>query len=323
MSPKPTIFNLFITLVRYPALHPYLHLHLIANVGSDGGGALVSTAAPVVGGVEAVRTSDKAITWEDFDGVPMASLLAKFRMPEIERYTRIGCPRIHLRLYSTIMRAHGLDGAQMIMFFPMSWVALHNVGLLLWMRELEALRQRTDESVSSFISRWHGKIVEIIDKPLERDRVQMVLRSLQPRVARHVVGGTRSQILAHWFWLYTMSRTASREDYEQILLLVILREEALCRIEVSGCERHWFFQSEASQAPSADPTAFQALFFLYISSVQATGTSAQQTSAPFALRTHRQFSQLGMPLSQALRKLTEVELLTALAPRPPPQPIPP
>ena len=50
MSPKPTIFILFITLVRYPALHPYLHLHLIANVGSDGGGALVSTAAPVVGG---------------------------------------------------------------------------------------------------------------------------------------------------------------------------------------------------------------------------------------------------------------------------------
>ena len=50
---------------------------------------------------------------------------------------------------------------------------------------------------------------------------------------------------------------------------------------------------------------------------------AQQTSAPFALRTQRQFSQLGMSLSQALRKLTETELLTALTPRPPPQPIPP
>ncbi|KAL6321911.1 hypothetical protein AAG906_035620 [Vitis piasezkii] len=40
---------------------------------------------------------------------------------------------------------------------------------------------------------------------------------------------------------------------------------------------------------------------------------AQQTSAPFALRTQRQFSRLGMLLSQALRKLIE----------PPPQPIPP
>ena len=62
-------------------------------------------------------TSDGAITWEDFDGAPVASLSAKIMMPEIERYIGIGCPRIHLRLYSMIMRAHGLDEAQMVMFF--------------------------------------------------------------------------------------------------------------------------------------------------------------------------------------------------------------
>ena len=67
-----------------------------------------------------LRTLDGAITWEDFDGALVASLPAKFRMLEIERYTSISCPRIHLRLYSTVMRAHGLDEAQMIMFFPMS-----------------------------------------------------------------------------------------------------------------------------------------------------------------------------------------------------------
>ena len=55
-------------------------------------------------------------------------------------------------------------------------------------RQLEALRQRSDEFVSSFISHWHGKIAEIIDRPSERDQIQMVLRSLQPRIARHVVG---------------------------------------------------------------------------------------------------------------------------------------
>ncbi|RVW94141.1 hypothetical protein CK203_038251 [Vitis vinifera] len=58
-----------------------------------------------------LRTSDRAITWEDFDGAPVASLPAKFRMLEIEKYTGIGCLRIHLRLYSTIMRAYGLDEA--------------------------------------------------------------------------------------------------------------------------------------------------------------------------------------------------------------------
>ena len=67
-----------------------------------------------------MRDSDEAITWEDFDGAPVASLPAIFRMPEIERYIGIRCPRIHLRLYSTVMRAHGLDEAQMVMLFPMS-----------------------------------------------------------------------------------------------------------------------------------------------------------------------------------------------------------
>ena len=47
--------------------------------------------------------------------------------------------------------------------------------------ELEALRQRLDESVSSFISRWRGKIAEIIDRPSEKDQIQ-------PKIARHVVG---------------------------------------------------------------------------------------------------------------------------------------
>ena len=31
-----------------------------------------------------MRTSDRAITWKDFDGAPVANLLAKFRMPEIQ-----------------------------------------------------------------------------------------------------------------------------------------------------------------------------------------------------------------------------------------------
>ena len=67
-----------------------------------------------------MRTSDGAITCEDFDGALVANLLAKFRMLEIERYTGIGYPCIYLRLYSTIMRANGLDETQMVILFPMS-----------------------------------------------------------------------------------------------------------------------------------------------------------------------------------------------------------
>ena len=50
----------------------------------------------------------------------MAALPVEFRMPDIERYTGIGCPRIHLQLYNVVMHEHRLDEAQMIMLFPLS-----------------------------------------------------------------------------------------------------------------------------------------------------------------------------------------------------------
>ena len=50
----------------------------------------------------------------------MASLPTHFRMLKIEKYTSIGCPKIHLRLYSSVMRDHRLNEAHLIMFFPMS-----------------------------------------------------------------------------------------------------------------------------------------------------------------------------------------------------------
>ena len=58
-----------------------------------------------------IRLQDGGFTWDDRDGIPAASLPAKFRMPDIERCSGIGCPNIHLRLYNTIMRAHGIDDA--------------------------------------------------------------------------------------------------------------------------------------------------------------------------------------------------------------------
>ncbi|RVW84910.1 hypothetical protein CK203_039489 [Vitis vinifera] len=67
-----------------------------------------------------MRVSDGSVVWDDFEGMPVASLPAKFRMPDIERYTGIGCPHFHLRLYSIVMRAHDLDKSQMITLFPLS-----------------------------------------------------------------------------------------------------------------------------------------------------------------------------------------------------------
>ena len=60
-------------------------------------------------------------------------------MLEIERYTGIGCPKIHLRLYSSVIRAHGLDEAHLIMLFPMSLSGAAQR----WFASLDASRRRT------------------------------------------------------------------------------------------------------------------------------------------------------------------------------------
>ena len=112
-------------------------------------------------------------------------------MSDIERYTGIGCPRMHLQLYNDVMCNHRMDVAQMIMLFPLSlsgaaqrwfasldpsrgrtWADLGHefikqysfntiVDVSRW--ELEALRQRPDEPVTSLISHWREKIAHIID----------------------------------------------------------------------------------------------------------------------------------------------------------------
>ncbi|KAL6327390.1 hypothetical protein AAG906_019703 [Vitis piasezkii] len=75
---------------------------------------------PDLGG-STCSTSNRAVTWEDFYGAPVASLSAKFRISEIERYTGIGCSRIHLRLYNQInmiMRSLQPRFARHLMRFP-------------------------------------------------------------------------------------------------------------------------------------------------------------------------------------------------------------
>ena len=86
-----------------------------------------------------LRVSDEGMVWDDFDGLLVANLSTKFRMPKIERYMGIGCPRPYLRLYSTVMRAHGLDEAQMIMLFPMSLSGATQH----WFASLDVSRRRT------------------------------------------------------------------------------------------------------------------------------------------------------------------------------------
>ena len=46
--------------------------------------------------IRSLHVSDRVIGWDGYDDLPVATFLVEFRMSNIERYTGIGCPRIHL-----------------------------------------------------------------------------------------------------------------------------------------------------------------------------------------------------------------------------------
>ena len=96
--------------------------------------------------IRQMRDPDEMISWDDTDDVPMATLSVSFRMPNIERYTGVGCPRIHLRLYSTVIRALGLDEAQLLTLFPLSLSGMTQR----WYASLESSRRRTWEDLAQF-----------------------------------------------------------------------------------------------------------------------------------------------------------------------------
>ena len=70
--------------------------------------------------IRSLHVSYGVMGWDGYDDFPVAALSVEFRMPDIERYTGIGCPCIHLQLYRAIMCGHRLDETKMIMLFPLS-----------------------------------------------------------------------------------------------------------------------------------------------------------------------------------------------------------
>ncbi|RVW12134.1 Retrovirus-related Pol polyprotein from transposon 17.6 [Vitis vinifera] len=173
-------------------------------------------------------------------------------------------------------------------------------------RELEALRQGPDETVTSFISRWREKIAQIIDKPSERDQISMIMRSLQPRFARHLMGFPQTNFGSLVQALYGIEegisrghRSSRRPPFQcqflgtpyQMIQHDQYRPVAPIR-SVGPTYLHPPPQPVyATQAPQRPPMQVHHQY------------KASPPPSPV-----RQFTQLGMPLSRAFQRLGLVDL---------------
>ncbi|RVW59020.1 hypothetical protein CK203_107794 [Vitis vinifera] len=276
------------------------------------------------------------------------------------------------RLADTVMRAYGIDDAQLVALFPMSlseatqrWFAsVEPSRLRTWedvahefltqfafsavidvsRRELEATRQRPEESISSFVPRWRAKVAGMVDRPKEQDQIDMVLWNLQPRFARRLVGipfqDLRSLVHAAFSVEEAMARglwtdTATSPDSKG--------KRPIGSSTRSGEVGAISYQHQRPALHSAyRPPTVRASFSLpqyqyqpdYVQEPYIAQTSMQPRPShpraathppprPYVQRLTRQFTPLGMTLTRAFEKLRDTGVIVPLAPRPLPHPIPP
>ncbi|KAL6321564.1 hypothetical protein AAG906_021803 [Vitis piasezkii] len=143
------------------------------------------------------QSSDSLVEMSDELAFTLASiqefmLTVKFRMLDIRCYSGIGYPKIHLRLYNTFMRAHGINDWGNSRWFalvePLRLRTQEDMAHEFLTQDAFEATERPNESISSFVNRWRAKVVGMIDRPKKRDQIDMVLRNLQPRFTRRLVG---------------------------------------------------------------------------------------------------------------------------------------
>ncbi|XP_010649293.1 uncharacterized protein LOC104879157 [Vitis vinifera] len=333
----------------------------------------VTVPPPMVPTIEDTRLAEQEAKVERLeDGIPAASLPAKFRMPDIERYNGIGCPKIHLRLYSTVMRAHGINDAQLVALFPMSlsgaaqrWFAsVEPSRLRTWedvarefltqfafsadidvsRRELEATRQRPEESISSFVTRWRAKVAGMVDRPKEQDQIDMVLRNLQPRFARRLVGIPFQDLRSLVHAAFSVEEAMARGLWTDIATFPDSKGKRPIGSSTRSGEvgaisyrhqrpaHHSAYRSPTVRAPFSLPQCQYQLDYAqepYIAQTSMQPRPPHPRAAthpppkPYTQRPLRQFTPLGMTMTRAFEKLRDTGVIVPLAPRPLPHPIPP
>nr|XP_023883250.1 uncharacterized protein LOC111995578 [Quercus suber] len=153
----------------------------------------------------------------DIEGLcpfPNVQLPPKFKMPRMDSFNGIGNLKNHSKQYVLAMKPLGLKKEQIILCFPrtLSSVALQwylslenakmndwnkmaeafaqqysfNIQLDVSLKDLETIKQLSNESISDFLMRWRRKASKMLNLPSEKDQVRMVMKNVLPTYGRQL-----------------------------------------------------------------------------------------------------------------------------------------
>lgn len=148
--------------------------------------------------------------WDDGEHIPespQAPFPAEFKISDIDKFDGTGDPELHVRKFLMMPGTGGLHDDQKAYAFPMSltgnaerWYRSSNVKNTKWdelqkefkkhfsykihldvtLRDLETTRQKPNETFSEFIVRWKQTAAKMIDRPNEKEQVNIIIKNLAP-----------------------------------------------------------------------------------------------------------------------------------------------
>ncbi|XP_077242635.1 uncharacterized protein LOC143883167 [Tasmannia lanceolata] len=155
-----------------------------------------------------------AFNLNDLTLFPEIRLPKNFQMPDFDKYDGMGCPTSHLQMFTIICQPQNLSPEQMAQLFPVSltkvarrwflgfdktryrtWKDIaeqfvkqfkYDDGAEMTKKDLEKTKQDSRESFLAFVKRWRGLAAQMIDRPTEKEQVQMILKDLSPQLYYHM-----------------------------------------------------------------------------------------------------------------------------------------
>ena len=211
-------------------------------------------------------------------------------------------------------------------------------------QELEATRQRPNESISSFVIHQRAKVVGMIDRPKKQDQIDLVLQNLQLRFAKRLMGipfqdlkslvqaaFSVEEAIARGLWTYIVHSPNSKGK-KQFGSFNRSRDVGAISYQHQRPAHHSPYRPPIVRAHFSYPQyQYQSIYvqkpYVAQASMQPRPSHPRAIThsplRPYAQRPTRQFTQLSMTLTRVFKKLKEADLIVPLAPRPLPHPIPP
>ncbi|RVW25081.1 hypothetical protein CK203_116139 [Vitis vinifera] len=291
-----------------------------------------------------IRLQDGGLTWDDRDGIPAASCPPSFACQTLSLVALfpMSLSGAAQRWFASVEPSRLRTWEDVAREFLTQFAFSADIDVS--RRELEATRQRSDESISSFVTRWRAKVVGMIDRPKEQDQIDMVLRNLQPRFARRLVGipfqDLRSLVqaafsveeaIARGLWTDT---TPSPDSKGKKLIGPFGRSGEVGAISYQHRRpaHHSLYRPPTVRAHFLHPQYQYQPDYAQEPYIAQTSMQPRPPHREPLLTRHldhmhrgppRQFTPLGMTLTRALRSLRDVGVIVPLASRPLPHPIPP